>query len=77
MATARRAMSPIILELDPEEAGYLYDLLYSRIAGPLNQDDHPIGRIREALKPHVTPISFYCEEQPLNLYYDEKKSLNG
>ncbi len=37
------------LELDAEEAGYLYDLLRSHVGGELINDAEPLGRIRKAL----------------------------
>lgn len=48
MATAKKKTT-VKLELDSEEAGYLFDLLYAHVGGPLTLRDFPLGRIREAL----------------------------
>lgn len=39
----------VTLDLDPEEAGYLIDLLSAHVGGSLTTNAQPLGRIRAAL----------------------------
>lgn len=53
MASAKKNVVPAVenftLELNAEEAGYLFDLLYRNVAGELTNGDGPLGKIRIAL----------------------------
>lgn len=46
---AEKIVSGYTLTLNPEEAGYLLDLLSAHVSGPLTMTTDPLGAIRVAL----------------------------